>query len=62
MTANQQMKPGRNRDVSETSILLFSFITAFSVGVIIISALFLTIKKLETRIGKATDISYLLGK
>lgn len=62
MIASQQVKSGGNFMASETLILLFSFITAFSVAIIIISALFVSFKKLETNLEKAPDRTFVLGK
>ena len=61
MTTNHPLKSRTNTVMSETSILVFSFITAFSAGIIIISALFLIIRKIETKFTKAGNITYALS-
>ena len=62
MTANQPLSPGTSKNLSETSILIFSFIIAFSAGIIIISTLFVTIKKIETKFSKQADVIYVVRK
>lgn len=48
----------KERGVSEISILLVSFVTAFSAGIIVISALFVAAKKLENKVGMTSDVTF----
>lgn len=62
MQPKQTLQPYTERNVSETGILLFSFITAFTIGIIIISTLFVAAKKIETRVHFPSDITYVETK
>ena len=53
MELKQPLTHPRDENVSEITILVFSFITAFIAGIIIISALFLTVKKIESQLASA---------
>ncbi|MCW3081034.1 hypothetical protein [Segetibacter sp.] len=58
MTVKQPVAGAGYEKSSEVSILLFSFITAFAAGIIIISTLFFTVKKIESKLSAAKDIPY----
>ncbi|HEX8277095.1 MAG TPA: hypothetical protein VF540_00305 [Segetibacter sp.] len=59
MELQERISTGKTRKVSEVTILIFSFVTALVAAIIIISAVFLTVKRIENKLAKAFDVSYL---
>lgn len=58
MQLKQPLIEGEARNVSEITILIFSFITAFTIGIILISVLFVTVKKIESKLLTSSNITY----
>lgn len=58
MELKQPLEAGIKRNVSEIYILIVSFITAFAAGIIIISALFVAVKKFEAKLNMPSDFTY----
>ena len=62
MQIEQTFMHTKAKGVSEARILLYSFVTAFAAGIIIITALFVTVKKFGSKLTAPADITYSVRK
>jgi hypothetical protein len=58
MNVKQPVAPLKAQQKSELSILLFSFVIAIVSGILIVSTLFFTVKKIGGKQNYAVDITY----
>ncbi|GEO08907.1 hypothetical protein SAE01_14030 [Segetibacter aerophilus] len=58
MTVKQPLAQLEENNNSEASILLFSFVIAFVAGILMVSTLFFTVKKLESKHLLSDNITY----
>lgn len=56
MSSNNPPMSARPFRCSETTVLLFSFVTAFAIGIVVITAVFVTVRKIESRFFTASAV------